>query len=859
MFASLRNRFPAGIPGFDRLRIRAKLGLVVALPLLAVAALTVPIVTGALERAQRAEELRADAALANQVAGLAGEIRQERLLSVGFVVEASALSRLISQRARVDEQVAALTEQAGSTDGGVPAAVAAAVPDTADLAGLREAVVERALPAEQVVAAYSEINTALVDSLDLMDRLDLTAPGARQLAALDAALRLSEAAGQGTDALLIIAGTGSEAAAIQYLSNLRILAEYTERFNRYATPAQLEQLEIMSEAFVAQPETGEGVAFTEDPWEAVGDRTANSMFRPLESLSHLGQYVEAQVVADALADVDAQQQAALRTAYLVGFGATLLVLLVIAVTVLLARAVVRPLLNLTGSAHRVAQVAEAELARVADDEHESDEPIRMEPIPTTGSDEIGDLARAFDRVQTTAVQLVERQVASRRNVGLMFGYLGRRTENLVSRQISLIDQLENNETDPARLADLYRLDHISSRLRRNAGSLAALSGTVGADEYVAPLPLANAVRLALGEIEDYRRVDVQVPANLQVVPALGGDLVLLLAELMENATTFSPPHTRVTVTAVSGEAGATVTIIDHGIGMEPDRLAEENSRLSRRERLDLAPTEVLGLFVVGRLSRRHGLRVRLLETAGGGVTAVVEIARTLLAEATSPPRSVGTASPTSPAAPAHPAAPVSAGAETSPAAPLPAAPESAEADPRSQPAPTLVDVAALSKANQALAAAQRWNAFAVATTAPTAPTDSDESAPQPSARTATGTAAVPPPAATPGGAHPNGAAPRPASAPPATPGEPEAPGSPEAPAEPTDANGRPTTLRRRVPGATLTDTGPIPRRTPHRAGPVQGAAPEEARALIEQLQDGVARAHSEIRSHSGTEETQHDR
>jgi hypothetical protein len=127
-------------------------------------------------------------------------------------------------------------------------------------------------------------------------------------------------------------------------------------------------------------------------------------------------------------------------------------------------------------------------------------------VHAPGRDEIGALGRAFDRVQHTAVQLVERQVASRRNVALMFGYLGRRTQNLVSRQIALIDQLERDETDPLRLSELYRLDHISSRLRRNAGSLAALSGTVGADEHVAPLPLAA---LAVGG-----EGSVQVPLML---------------------------------------------------------------------------------------------------------------------------------------------------------------------------------------------------------------------------------------------------------------------------------------------------------------------------------------------------------
>jgi hypothetical protein len=215
----------------------------------------------------------------------------------------------------------------------------------------------------------------------------------------------------------------------------------------------------------------------------------------------------------------------------------------------------------------------------------------------------------------------------------MFGHVGRRTQNLVGRQISLIDQLESRETEPDRLSDLYRLDHISSRLRRSASSLVVLSGTSDADEHVAPMPLDGLVRLGLAEIEDYTRVDIRVANDIHVVPALINDLVLLLAELMENATGFSPPGTRVVVSSSWDIDGVRLAVIDHGIGMPTERLMEENSRLTRRERLDLAPTEVLGLFVVGRLARRHGLGVALTESPGSGVTATVRLPARLLVDA----------------------------------------------------------------------------------------------------------------------------------------------------------------------------------------------------------------------------------
>src|SRR5438552_1544618 len=163
----------------------------------------------------------------------------------------------------------------------------------------------------------------------------------------------------------------------------------------------------------------------------------------------------------------------------------------------------------------------------------------------------------------------------------MFGHVGRRTQNLVARQVALIDRLEREETNPERLQHLYRLDHVSSRLRRNAGSLVVLSGSVSLDDQVAPLPLADIVRLALGEIEDYTRVDVVVPPDVTVVPAVVTDLVLMLAELMENATVFSPPQMRVTVSAQSTQFGVQILVVDHGIGLSPERLAQENTRLER--------------------------------------------------------------------------------------------------------------------------------------------------------------------------------------------------------------------------------------------------------------------------------------
>jgi len=361
-----------------------------------------------------------------------------------------------------------------------------------------------------------------------------------------------------------------------------------------------------------------------NPNAAVAQLNIKTLFPSLRSVLVLGGFVEKRVAADVNTIVTNNRDTALRDAFLIGGGSLLLLLLVISLSIFMARAVALPLRRLTVSADRIARAAESELERVADDEAEAVRPIRLDPVDVEAQDEIGDLARAFDRVQTTAARLVERQVLGRRNVAQMFGHVGRRTQNLVGRQLALIDNLERKETDSDRLRELYRLDHMSSRLRRNASSLVVLSGGAGANDHMAPLALSDVVRLALGEIEDYTRVDVDVPEDIVVVPAILADLTLMLAELMENATAFSPPHTRVLISATELRGGARLAIIDNGLGMSPERLAEENARLTHRERLDLVPSEVLGLFVVGRLARRHGIEVTLTDTPGGGVTVWVE-------------------------------------------------------------------------------------------------------------------------------------------------------------------------------------------------------------------------------------------
>ncbi|MEH1092397.1 sensor histidine kinase [Micromonospora sp. CPCC 205739] len=610
-----------------RLRIRGKLALLVIVPLLSMVGLAVPVALDRIAAAQRAGETADTVRLASRIGSLVQELQQERILSVGLLLGRVQRTELIQRAAAVDDRVADLRAEYADR---LSADTTAALDGVHKLTDLRALVLARAATPTQVMEVYGPIDMALIESLKLPSRVDTNTAAGRQVLALDGLLRADEGLGACATLIVLVKATSDPRVAASYIACMAALQVDNLRFRSLATPEQYKLALLDDAAVAARTSPTFLIDSVKDPVAAIRDVPLDALFPSVRSMITLGQFVEKKIVADVIAETTAEKRWALTTAWLVAGAAGLVLLTVVLLSFAVARTVARPLTRLTRSADRVARVAEAELVRVADDESEAGPPVRLDPVDVRARDEIGDLARAFERVQSTAARLVERQVAGRRNVAQMFGHVGRRTQNLVGRQIALIDRLERQETDPGRLEHLYRLDHISSRLRRNAGSLVVLSGATGTDGHVAPVPLADVVRLALGEIEDYTRVDVQVPAEVSAAPAIVGDLVLALAELMENATVFSPPHTRVVVSGELTETGARLCVVDRGIGMTEERLAEENARLTRRERLDLVPTEVLGLFVVGRLARRHGWTVRLAPTAGGGVTARLDVPYPLL-------------------------------------------------------------------------------------------------------------------------------------------------------------------------------------------------------------------------------------
>jgi signal transduction histidine kinase len=617
---------------FGKFRILGKLALLVLVPLLGVLALTVPIIVNRVQAASEAQRTSNTVQLATQVSSAVLELQEERLLSVGYVMNLVDQPTLVVQSAEAADKVAGLL----NSDIDLPTSLRRSIILATKLNSTRQNVLNGQIAATDIVSDFTNVITPLIDGLALSAHADLTTGVGQQVFALERSMRSDDLISQASCYLAysaVLSRSGSSAARA---SAPLVLSLFNQAFSQiqsviteskpYFTDAQYKLYLNTQDAFQSRVGPTFTTLLATNPTAALRSLNVRTLFPSLQSVMVLGGFVEKRVAKDVDVTVTDNRSSAIQQALYIGGGALLLLILVVTLSVFMARAVARPLRRLTVSADRIARAAEAELERVADDEGEAAvRPIRLDPVDVEAQDEIGDLARAFDRVQTTAARLVERQVLGRRNVAQMFGHVGRRTQNLVGRQLSLIDSLERRETDSDRLRELYRLDHMSSRLRRNASALVVLSGSAGSNEHMAPLALSDVVRLALGEIEDYTRVDVEVPEEIVVVPAVLADLTLLLAELLENSTTFSPPHTTVTVSAEELRGGARLAIIDHGLGLAPERLAEENARLTRRERLDLAPTEVLGLFVVGRLARRHGIEVTLTDTPDGGLTAWIDL------------------------------------------------------------------------------------------------------------------------------------------------------------------------------------------------------------------------------------------
>ena len=302
----------------------------------------------------------------------------------------------------------------------------------------------------------------------------------------------------------------------------------------------------------------------------------------------------------------------------------LVLALALAFTVIVGRSMVQPLRTLRAEALDVAEVRLPEEVRRISETDGEDVSLDVQPIDVDSSDEIGQVARAFDQVHQEALRLAANEAALRGNVNAMFVNLSRRSQSLVERQIRLIDDLEQGEQDAERLANLFKMDHLATRMRRNSENLLVLAGHDLSSRWNQPVALVDVLRAAVSEIEEYERVSLNMQPGIAVRGPAVNDVVHLLAELAENATSLSSADTPVNISGhLLNSGGVLVDITDQGVGMGAEEMAHANWRLDNPPVVDVAVSRRMGLFVVGRLAARHGIRVRLRPAASGGLTALV--------------------------------------------------------------------------------------------------------------------------------------------------------------------------------------------------------------------------------------------
>jgi signal transduction histidine kinase len=333
---------------------------------------------------------------------------------------------------------------------------------------------------------------------------------------------------------------------------------------------------------------------------------------------------ELAVARNIVARAQKLQGSAESSAVVTAIVTAIILLLVLLATVAVARSLVGPLRRLREGALNVATVELPERVRLLGEAQEPSISLAVAPIDVLSTDEIGQVARAFDQVHSEAIRLASDEASLRNSLNAMFVNLSRRSQSLIERLVRMIDSLEQNEGDPDRLSNLFAMDHLVTRMRRNSENLLLLAGHDSARKWSAPVSLADVTRAAVSEIEHYSRVSMKVQPGISVTGSAVSDVVHLLAEVIENATIFSPKDTPVHVSAEEPSSGGVlIEVSDSGVGIPEARLGEINWRLDNPPVIDVSVSRHMGLFAVARLAERHGVRVRLRPRSPHGLTALV--------------------------------------------------------------------------------------------------------------------------------------------------------------------------------------------------------------------------------------------
>ncbi|MBO3744430.1 nitrate- and nitrite sensing domain-containing protein [Streptosporangiaceae bacterium NEAU-GS5] len=632
-------------------RVRSRLIALILVPTLAALLLGGIRVVSSINTAGEFQRLNELAQLVGRVGGLTHELESERDRTAWWAAIA-----------RPDKGMNAVTQQVNRTDGAATGVRELATPLRDELGGRagqeienilgklggleqlrKQAIQETLLPS----AILNQYTLVIDDLLSLQDELGKNTQDEELgtlAVSLSALSHAKEAASiqRGLLATVIPAGTFEQTQLQTFLGAVSEQNAQLALFRKNATSAQrttydenvtgrkVDQAEFLRTLALDRANAGFPLNNLDETKADDAREWFEAASQPIDKMRD----VETSIASGITARSDLLRSDEQTRAWLVAGAVVALLAAVLVITTGVARSLVRPLRRLRSEAlevagHRLPDTVQ----RLRETGDLADTPPII-PIGVVSRDEVGEVARAFDEVHREAVRLAGDEARLRSNINAMFVNLSRRSQTLVERQLSLIEGLEQGEQDEHRLGNLFKLDHLATRMRRNSENLLVLAGQEPARRWGQPVPVVDVVRAALSEVENYERVQLAVQPGVAVLGQSVNDVVHLVAELVENAISFSPRETRVGVTSnrIDG-GGLMVAVSDQGIGMTSDELAGANYRLANPPVVDVSVSRRMGLFVVGRLALRHGIRVQLRQQDTGGLTAMVLLPDSLLSQA----------------------------------------------------------------------------------------------------------------------------------------------------------------------------------------------------------------------------------
>jgi signal transduction histidine kinase len=565
------------------------------------------------------------------------QLQKERALTNGLLGGGTQFqAQIVPQRSQTDLALGALSQTIGDSAYSSVGAdeVRSALTKLDGLATIRQDVDQSRAQDAPTFSFYSDAIAAL-NSLDL--GLDQAQDGELRhgLQTLYALGNVKEYAGQ-EQGLLIAVFAENRVSVDNYTKFAEVLGQKQAAlatYNQFATPAERVDLDgTLQSAAADQAVQFEGVAINGAngtlPSQVNPVTWSNAMDTEINGLRDVQQTIGTDITlrADSLRNT--------ATTLLIGIGilAVLIVAAMIALVVGAARSVIGPLGQLARDADEVSGRRLPEtVALMQTTESEVPPPPRV-VAPAGAATEIKLVATALDRVQNTAVTLATEQALIRRNTTASLANLGRRNQNLVRRQLSLISEFEREELDPNALSNMFELDHLATRMRRNAESLLVLVGETSPRPWSAPLPVADVIRAALSEVEEYRRVVLRRVDEAWVAGAVVAEVAHMLAELVENGLSYSPPDLEVEIYGRKTGNRYLLAVVDYGIGMPKEELDKAKARLRDEENFLVAPTRFLGHYVVGRLARQLSVQVELADSPVTGITARMLLPAEVLAD-----------------------------------------------------------------------------------------------------------------------------------------------------------------------------------------------------------------------------------